>query len=89
MIACLIALLAVCAAGFLEKPTVVADDRERFEFGGEVEHPFGEKAVKGAPFSAQVIFENTQTLANGVLVANKMTGALYREPAAPDCSPLF
>jgi len=77
--ACLLALLAVGAVVYLEKPTVVADDRERFEFGGEIEHPFGEQAVKGAPFSAQVIFENTQTLANGVHVAHKMTGALYRD----------
>ena len=79
MTACLLALLAVGAVVFLEKPTVVANDRERFEFGGEIEHPFGEKVVKGAPFSAQVIFENTQTLANGVHVANKMSGSLYRD----------
>ena len=79
MTASLLALLAVGAVVFLENPTVVANDRERFEFGGEIEHPFGEKVVKGAPFSAQVIFENTQTLANGVHVANKMSGALYRD----------
>lgn len=79
MTACLLALLAVGAVVFLEKPAVVANDREKFEFGSEIEHPFGEKAVKGAPFSAQVIFENTQTLANGVHVAHKMSGALYRD----------
>jgi hypothetical protein len=77
--ACMFALLAVGALVFIEKPAVIADDRERFEFGGEIEHPFGEKAVKGAPFSAQVIFENTQTLNNGVHVAHNMTGALYRD----------
>ena len=77
--ACLFALLALGALVFIEKPAVVADDRERFELGGEIEHPFGEKAVKGAPFSAQVVFEHTQTLANGVHVAHKMTGALYRD----------
>ena len=77
--ACLLALLAAGALVYLQGPAVVADERERFEFGAEVEHPFGEKAVKGAPFSAQVIFENTQTLANGVRVAHKMTGTLYRD----------
>jgi hypothetical protein len=77
--ACLLALLAAGALVYLRGPAVVADERERFEFGGEIEHPFGEKAVKGAPFSAQVIFENSQTLANGVHVAHKMTGALFRD----------
>lgn len=77
--ACLLALLAAGALVYLQGSAAVADERERFEFGAEVEHPFGEKAVKGAPFSAQVIFENTQTLANGVHVAHKMTGTLYRD----------
>ena len=77
--ACLLALLAAGALVYLQGPAVAADERERFEFGAEVEHPFGEKAVKGAPFSAQVIFENTQTLANGVHIAHKMTGTLYRD----------
>jgi hypothetical protein len=75
----LLALLALAAGSYFDKQTVVANDKERFEFGSEVEHPFGEKAVKGAPFSAQVSFETTQTLANGVHVSNKMTGALYRD----------
>ena len=79
IIAYLLALLAAGALVYLQGPTVAADERERFEFGAEVEHPFGEKAVKGAPFSAQVIFENTQTLANGVHVAHKRTGTLYRD----------
>lgn len=79
MIACLLALLAAGAVVYLEGRAAVADNKERFEFGREVEHPFGEKAVKGAPFSAQVVFENTQTLANGTHVAHKMTGALYRD----------
>src|SRR4051812_3490050 len=32
---------------------------------GEVFEHFGDKQIKGAPFSAQVIIEETQTLANG------------------------
>src|SRR5258706_6580973 len=79
IIACLLALLAAGALAYLQGPPVAADERERFEFGAEGEHRCGEKAVKGAPFSAQVIFENTQTLANGVHVAHKMTGTLYRD----------
>ena len=79
MTACLIALLALGAAAFAVKPAVVANDKERFEFGSEVEHPFGDSLVKGAAFSAQVVVENNQTLANGVHVAQKLTGALYRD----------
>jgi hypothetical protein len=79
MTACLIALLALGAAAFVVKPAVVANDKERFEFGSEVEHPFGETPIKGAAFSAQVVVENNQTLPNGVHVAQKLTGALYRD----------
>src|SRR5262249_41916014 len=77
--ACLIALFALGAAAFVVKPAVVANDKERFEFGSAVEHPFGDTTVKGAAFSAQVVVENNQTLANGVHVAQKRTGALYRD----------
>ncbi|HXU35957.1 MAG TPA: hypothetical protein VN937_06305 [Blastocatellia bacterium] len=73
------ALLALAAGSYFDRQTVVANDKERFEFGSEIEHPFGEKAVKGAPFSAQVTFDTTQTLANGVHVSHKMTGMLYRD----------
>ena len=77
--ACLIALLALSAAAFVVKPAVVANDKERFEFGSEIEHPFGESTVKGAAFSAQVVLENNQTLQNGVHVSQKLAGALYRD----------
>ena len=79
VIACLIVLLAVSAVAILKQPTAAAEERIRFEFGSEIEHPFADKAVKGAPFSAQVSLETSQTLANGVHVANKRTGSLYRD----------
>jgi hypothetical protein len=79
VIACLIALLAVSAAALLKQSAAAAEDGPRFEFGSEIEHPFGDKAVKGAPFSAQVSLETSQTLANGVHVAQKRTGGLYRD----------
>jgi hypothetical protein len=47
--------------------------------GSVVEHPFAGGAVKGAPFSAQVIFESTQTTASGLHISHKLTGALYRD----------
>ena len=46
---------------------------------GLMEEHLGEKPIKGAPFSAQVVIENTQTLANGVHISNKATGMLYRD----------
>ena len=79
LIACLLALIAVGAGFYFNSPAVVANDKEGFEFGAEIEHPFGEKSVKGAPFSAQVTIESSQTLANGVHLSRKATGALYRD----------
>jgi len=74
-----LAMLALGLASYLDGHTVAAKDNERFEFGSEIEHPFGEKSVKGSPFSAQVVLETSQTLANGVHVSRKMTGSLYRD----------
>jgi len=77
----LIAVVAVCAGFFAVKPLpgVVDAETDWREHGAEIEHPFGDKLVKGAPFSAQVIIESSQTLANGVRMSNRMTGALYRD----------
>ena len=65
--ASLLAVVAMCAGFYAVKPLpgVVDADTDWREVGSEIEHPFGEKLVKGAPFSAQVIIESTQTLANG------------------------
>lgn len=46
---------------------------------GDVEYRFGGKPVKGAPFSAQVVIENTQTLANGVRIVHNSSGMLHRD----------
>jgi hypothetical protein len=43
------------------------------EFGG------GGKVVKGAPYSAQVTTEHTQTLSDGNTIHNIQTGAMYRD----------
>jgi hypothetical protein len=79
--ASLLAVVALCAGFYAVKPLpgVVDAHTDWREVGAEIEHPFGDKLVKGAPFSAQVIIESTQTLANGVHLSNKMTGALYRD----------
>ncbi len=38
-----------------------------------------EHAVKGAPYSADTLSENTQTLADGNRIARKVTGRVYRD----------
>jgi len=48
------------------------------EMSEAFEH-FADTQIKGAPFSAQVVIENTQTLANGGHITRKATGALYRD----------
>ncbi|MEW6128826.1 MAG: hypothetical protein AB1757_17445 [Acidobacteriota bacterium] len=40
---------------------------------------FGEKTVKGSPFSAQVVVESVQTLADGTKLTKKTTGFIYRD----------
>lgn len=37
------------------------------------------KVVKGAPYSAETMVETTQTLADGTVIHNKQTGAVYRD----------
>src|SRR5215469_8145546 len=53
---------------------------QAFDFSGwEVEYRFGDKPVKGAAFSAQIVTEDSRTLANGVHISHKWTGAIYRD----------
>lgn len=40
--------------------------------------PF-EKAIKGAPYSAETVVENSQTLADGNRISRKTTGTVYRD----------
>src|ERR1700742_1612341 len=42
---------------------------------------FGHKTVTGAPFSAQIEIETTQTLADGTRSTHTDTGMLYRDSA--------
>ncbi|HEX8116046.1 MAG TPA: hypothetical protein VF521_02125, partial [Pyrinomonadaceae bacterium] len=39
---------------------------------------FGDRPVKGAPYSAQFVTESTQTLANGARISRNSNGAVYR-----------
>ena len=82
------AVLAVGAAIFAQGMTWPQDKRElkesaerlsrSMELSEGFEH-FADKQIKGAPFSAQVVIEDTQTLANGSHISRKATGGLYRD----------
>ena len=56
-----------------------AVERARMPEIGEAFERLGDKQITGAPFSAQVVIESTQTLSNGSHITNKATGALYRD----------
>ena len=77
MKACLLALLAMGAVALVEAPRVDAD--EWFDFELDLKDAFGKKPIKGAPFSAKLVFEINQTLANGVRVTKKSAAALFRD----------
>lgn len=40
---------------------------------------FGDRPVKGAPYSAQFVSESTRTLANGTRISRNSNGAVYRD----------
>ncbi|HXN46934.1 MAG TPA: hypothetical protein VN893_09870 [Bryobacteraceae bacterium] len=44
-----------------------------------VESAGSSKVVKGAPYSAQIVTEHTQTLADGNTISQKQTGMMYRD----------
>jgi hypothetical protein len=68
-----------CAALLLSAPVFAQDEmarRQAVEVAARV--PF-EKAMKGAPYSAEVIVESSQTLADGNRINRKTTGRVYRD----------
>src|SRR5262249_19114381 len=62
-----------------EKEAAAREGRAFAFRAGAGEFGFGENAVKGAPFSADLVIEETQTLANGAHISHKATGKLYRD----------
>ena len=67
------------AALLLSAPVFAQDEmakRQAVEVMARV--PF-EKAVKGAPYSAETIVENSQTLPDGNRISRKTTGQVYRD----------
>jgi len=79
-IGCTVAALIIgLGASAVRTDQACAAPGEEIRIGSVIEHPFGAGTVKGAPFAAQLIFESTQTFANGLRTSQSMTGALYRD----------
>jgi len=71
-------------AGFAAGALLIAagasaqDDATRRAVEVAARMPF-EKAIKGAPYSAETVIESTQTLADGNRINQKTTGRVYRD----------
>jgi hypothetical protein len=73
--------IAMCAgAALLITTTAFAQDEIARKQAVEVmaRVPF-EKAMKGAPYSAETVVESSQTLADGNRISRKTTGSVYRD----------
>jgi hypothetical protein len=77
-IGCLLGLVAITPALFGEKDSKLGAETLEWLMSGDLGRGLGHP-VTAAPFSAQVIVENTRTLANGVHISEKSAGALYRD----------
>jgi hypothetical protein len=64
----------------IEERVVMVNGAEGFHLGGPLMR-MGRKAVKGAPYSADVVNERQQNLADGNQIVNKSTARSYRNSA--------
>ena len=81
-------IIAVVVASFVPMFTVVSGSRaqEARTVGGRgpgipgvVTMPVEARALKGAPYSAEIVTDSTQTLADGNRIARHATGRVYRD----------
>jgi hypothetical protein len=78
VVGCLLAVLAIGPVIFGEKDSKIGVETFEWMMSGDIGRGSG-KPVIGAPFSAQVIVDNTRTLPNGVHISENATGALCRD----------
>ena len=77
-VGCLLGVLAIGPMIFGQRDSRNGGGTFEWLMSGELGRPAG-KPVTGAPFSAQVVVENSRTLQNGVHITETATGALYRD----------
>jgi hypothetical protein len=68
-----------CVALLLSAPVFAQDELARKQAVEVLARVPFEKAMKGAPYSAETVVESSQTLADGNRITRKTTGAVYRD----------
>lgn len=79
MMGALMALLSSVVLGGQLPPAPAATQQHRMGFSPGMDVQFAFKLVKGAPFSAQTITEENQTLSDGNQINRTATSSLYRD----------
>jgi hypothetical protein len=72
--------IALAGAALIATAGTDAQEMRSYSFGAlEVRMPFEAKIVTGAPYSADITIEQTQTLADGNRIVHRTTGHVYRD----------
>jgi hypothetical protein len=72
-------MLVFIAAGMLAAVSVQAQEPETFNFHVQTRMPLEARTLKGAPYSAEVVNDHTQQLADGNRIVEHSTGRVYRD----------
>jgi hypothetical protein len=72
-------MLMFVAAGMLAAVAVEAQDTTTFNYKVQARVPLEARTLKGAPYSAEVLTDHTQALADGNRIVEHSTGRVYRD----------
>ena len=72
-------VLAFVAVGVLAAVAVEAQDTATFNYAVQPRVPLEMKTLKGAPYSAEVVTDHTQSLPDGNRIVEHTTGRVYRD----------
>jgi len=72
-------VIVFVAAGMLAGVAVEAQDPSAFRFEVQTKVPLEAKTLKGAPYSAEVVTDHAQSLADGNRIVEHSTGRVYRD----------
>jgi len=72
-------VLAFVAVGMLAAVAVEAQDTMTFNYEVQARVPLEAKTLKGAPYSAEVVTDHTQSLPDGNRIVEHSTGRVYRD----------
>src|SRR5258705_9393740 len=72
-------ILVFVAAGMLATVSVQAQEPTTFNYQVKTRMPLEARTPKGAPYSAEVVTDHTQSLADGNRIVEHSTGRVYRD----------